>query len=94
MDGRFNGRPKWRNDLTSVFLASNELKLELPSSTRAFAPTRADNRHQDDNLLSSLEAPSMSRASKLTLLGTSIGAIAIVIGVHYQQVYDKGVRIL
>ena len=35
---------------------------------------------------------SMSRASKLTLFGTSFTAIAIVVGVHYQQVYDKAVR--
>ena len=34
----------------------------------------------------------MSRASKLTLAGVSLGAVAIVAAVHYQQVYDKAVR--
>lgn len=34
----------------------------------------------------------MSTASKLTLLGTTAGAIGIVIMVHYQQQAEKAVR--
>lgn len=33
----------------------------------------------------------MSRAAKLTLTGTSIGAIAVVVLVHYQQNSEKAV---
>ena len=36
----------------------------------------------------------MSRASKLTLAGTSLGAIGIVVLVHYQQQSEKAVSIL
>lgn len=36
---------------------------------------------------------SMSRASKLTLAGTSLGAIGIVVLVHYQQQSEKAVSI-
>ena len=36
---------------------------------------------------------SMSRAAKLTLAGTSLGAIGIVVMVHYQQQAEKAVRI-
>jgi len=35
----------------------------------------------------------MSRASKLTLLGTSVFATATVIFVHYQQKAEKEVRL-
>lgn len=35
----------------------------------------------------------MSRAAKLTLAGTSIGAVAIVVLVHYQQNSEKAVSI-
>jgi len=35
----------------------------------------------------------MSRAAKLTLASTSIGAIAIVVLVHYQQNSEKAVGI-
>jgi protein PET117 len=36
----------------------------------------------------------MSRASKLTLAGTSLGAIGIVVLVHYQQQSEKAVSIV
>lgn len=35
----------------------------------------------------------MSRAAKLTLAGTSFGAAAIVVLVHYQQNSEKAVRL-
>lgn len=35
----------------------------------------------------------MSTAAKLTLAGTSVGAVAIVVLVHYQQTAEKAVRI-
>ncbi|KAK3173715.1 hypothetical protein OEA41_007047 [Lepraria neglecta] len=34
----------------------------------------------------------MSRASKLTLAGTSLGAIGIVVLVHYQQQSEKALK--
>lgn len=34
----------------------------------------------------------MSRAAKLTLAGTSLGAMGIVVLVHYQQQAEKAVR--
>ena len=34
----------------------------------------------------------MSRASKLTLLGTSLGTVGIVIAVHFQQKFEREVR--
>lgn len=36
---------------------------------------------------------SMSQAAKITLAGTSLGAIGIVIMVHYQQQAEKAVRL-
>ena len=35
----------------------------------------------------------MSRAAKLTLAGTSLGAVAVVTLVHYQQNSEKAVRL-
>lgn len=64
-------------------------RVNWPIANRSIPPVIYKPRVSDPE--EDLEA-TMSRASKLTLLGTSLLTVCTVVGVHFQQKFEQAVR--